>query len=55
MTTTITISVPEELKRQMDEMPDVNWTEILRRMFIKKLKLLKKFEELERKAERDGD
>ena len=41
---TITVSVPDELKAKLDKHPEINWPEILRREFSKKVELLKKFE-----------
>jgi len=40
---TITLNIPEELKKQMDKMPEVNWTAVLRTMILKRTKQLKKF------------
>ena len=45
---TITISIPDELKAKLEKHPEVNWTEIIRRIFIKKIEVLKKLEHLER-------
>jgi hypothetical protein len=44
--TTFTVSVPEELKREMDKHPEINWAEYLKQKFEIRLKELKKFEEL---------
>ena len=41
---TITVSVPDELKAKLDEHPEINWAEILRRAFAKRVELLKKLE-----------
>jgi len=46
---TITISIPDELKAKLEKHPEVNWTEIIRRIFIKKIEVLKKLEQIERK------
>ena len=46
---TITISIPDELKTKLEKHPEVNWTEIIRRIFIKKIEVLKKLEQIERK------
>lgn len=43
---TFTISIPPELKKRMDEHPDINWSEYIKQKFEIKLKELKKFEEL---------
>ena len=41
---TITVSVPDELKAKLDKHKDINWTEVLRRTFAKRVELLKKLE-----------
>lgn len=41
---TITVSIPEELKAKLDGHPEINWTEVLRRAFAKRVELLKSFE-----------
>ena len=46
-----TISIPKELKKQLDEMPEVNWSEVLRRGIKEKICKLEKFEELDRRGE----
>lgn len=42
----ITLSIPDKLKKRMDKMPDVNWTEIIRRGMHKRVDELKMFEKL---------
>ena len=41
---TITVSVQDELKAKLDKYSEVNWVEVLRKAFAKKVELLKKFE-----------
>ena len=41
---TITISLPKELKERLDKHKDVNWPEVFRRAFEKKVKYLEEFE-----------
>jgi hypothetical protein len=41
---TFTVSVPEELKKKMDEHPEINWPEYLKKRFEIRLEELKKFE-----------
>ena len=41
---TITVSVPDELKAKLDKHPEISWTEVLRRAFVKRAELLKKLE-----------
>jgi len=48
---TITLSISGELKKRMDEFPDVKWSEILRRIVIRRVKQLKEFERLVERGE----
>lgn len=41
---TITISLPKELKERLDRHKDINWPEVFRRAFEKKVKYLEEFE-----------
>jgi|TARA_Y100000294_G_C8326578_1_gene244882 predicted DNA-binding protein len=41
---TITISLPNELKERLDKHKDINWSEVFRRAFEKKVKELEEFE-----------
>ena len=43
---TFTISIPEELKKKLDEHPEINWAEYLKKRFEQRIKELIKFEEL---------
>jgi hypothetical protein len=43
---TFTVSVPEELKKEMNKHSEINWAEYLKQKFEIRLKELKKFEEL---------
>lgn len=45
---TVTISLPKELKERLDKHKDVNWPEIFRRAFEKKVKYLEEFEEFKK-------
>ena len=40
----ITLSVPEEMKVEMDEHPELNWSEIARQAIKEKLTILKKMD-----------
>jgi len=42
----ITLSVPEELKSEMDSHPEMNWSEIARQAIRNKIALLKKMDAL---------
>lgn len=41
----ITLSVPEELKKEMDKFQDINWSAVAREAIKNKVILLKKFKE----------
>lgn len=43
---TFTVSIPEKLKKKIDEHPEVNWAEYLKMRFELRMKEFKKFEEL---------
>ncbi len=45
----ITVSVPLELKKKMDQLPELNWSEITREFLVGKIKralLLKKLDKM---------
>ena len=44
--TTFTVSIPEDLKKKIDEHPEINWAEYLKKQFEQRMKELNKFEEL---------
>lgn len=44
--TTMTLSIPVDLKHKLDEFPEINWSEVARQAFMQKIKdleLLKQF------------
>mgnify|MGYP001598535492 FL=1 len=41
---TITISLPDKLKERLDKHKDINWPEVFRRAFEKKVMELEEFE-----------
>lgn len=43
---TFTISIPEELKKKIDEHPEINWAEYLKKRFEIRLNELIRFQEL---------
>lgn len=53
----ITLSISEELKKELDSMPEINWSEVTREFLsnkVKRLELLKKLEkQLESKEEQE--
>jgi hypothetical protein len=48
---TLTISIPTELKKEMDAKPEINWSEVLKLRLEKRAKQLLQFEELRKKGE----
>ena len=44
--TSLTLSVSKELKKMMDEHPEINWSEVARQSIIQKLTLLSKMDRL---------
>jgi len=47
---TFTVSIPKELKEEMNQFPEVNLAEYLKKRFESKLNEFKKFEELKNKG-----
>lgn len=47
----ITLSVPENLKLEMDNFPDINWSAVAREAIMKKIMMLKKFQEFTKDSE----
>ena len=50
----LTLSIPTELKSEMDELPELNWSEIVRELLSEKVKralLLKKLDKMLEKSE----
>ena len=43
---TFTVSIPEELKKKIDQHPEVNWAEYLKKRFEVRMEELRKFEKL---------
>ena len=41
-----TVSIPKELKEELDKHPEVNWPEVAKQAVIKKAKQLLKFQQL---------
>lgn len=46
-----TVSVPKELKEELDSIPDINWPEVVKEGLREKLAKLEKLKELENKGE----
>jgi hypothetical protein len=47
----ITLSVPAELKKEMDAFNDINWSAVAREAITRKIIMLKKFREFARESE----
>ena len=48
---TVTLSVPKDMKRLMDAMPEVKWSEVFRKIIIEKVRQLEKFEKMVERGE----
>jgi hypothetical protein len=46
-----TVSIPDELKKELDTHPEVNWPQYLKERFEIKVRQLRKFEELASRGE----
>ena len=54
---TITLAVPEELKKKMDVFREMNWSEVARQAFIQKirdLEFLREFKSKSKMTEKDA-
>jgi len=47
----ITLSVPEEMKDEMDEFPEINWSEVARQSIGEKLEELRFLEEFKKESD----
>lgn len=47
----ITLSVPEDLKLDMDKFPELNWSAVARKAIRRKLVMLEKFKEFTKDSE----
>jgi hypothetical protein len=47
----ITLSVPEEMKDEMENFPEINWSEVARQSIDEKLEELKFLEEFKRESD----
>lgn len=51
----VTLSIPEEVKMQMDRFSEINWSGFIRRMLLEKTKELSWKEEVLRQLKREED
>jgi len=47
----ITLSVPEDLKHEMDSFPDINWSAVAREAIKKRVIMMEKFKEFTKESE----
>ncbi|MBS3140469.1 hypothetical protein J4479_05710 [Candidatus Woesearchaeota archaeon] len=47
---TFTVSIPEQLKKEMDHRPQINWAEYLKKRLEIRIQELTKFEDLRNKG-----
>ena len=40
----LTLAIPQEIKSEMDEHPEINWSEVARQAIQEKIRLLKKLD-----------
>ena len=55
--TTLTLAVPDEMKKKMDSFPEMNWSEVARQAFMQKIEdmeFLRKFKEKSTLTEEDA-
>lgn len=46
----VTLSIPDELKKEMEKHSDIKWSDVFRSMIIRKVEQFRKFKELEQKG-----
>ena len=51
----ITLSVSKKLKKEMEEFPEINWSEVARQAITKKVFVLRKFQEFAKESELTPD
>lgn len=49
--TNITLAVPDELRKEMEKFPEINWSEIARAAIKKRILLLKQIKEFTKDSE----
>lgn len=47
----LTLSVPEDMKHEMDQFPEMNWSEIARAAIKKRLLLMRRIREFSKESE----
>lgn len=51
----ITLSVPDDIKQEMDSFPDINWSAVAREAIKKRIIMLEKFREFTKDSEFTGE
>ncbi len=54
---TLTLAVPDEMKKEMDSFPEMNWSEVARQAFMQKIEdmeFLRRFKEKSKLTESDA-
>ena len=46
-----TIAIPEDLKNEMDSLPDINWVQVAKESIQKKIEMLDEFERFQRNCD----
>jgi hypothetical protein len=41
---TVTLSIPDDVKKEMDEFPEIKWSEVFRKMIIQKTEAIKRLQ-----------
>ena len=55
--TTLTLAVPDEMKKKMDSFPEMNWSEVARQAFMQKIEdmeFLRRFKEKSKLTEAEA-
>ena len=55
--TTLTLAVPDEIKKKMDAFPEMNWSEVARQAFLSKIEdmeFLRRFKEKSKLTESEA-
>ena len=53
--TSVTISIPEELRKKMKEFPEINWSGLVRKVIESKIKILSWKEEMLAELDKEED
>jgi len=48
---TLTISIPKELKKQMDALPEINWPEVIKKRLQKRAESLLQYETMRKQED----